>query len=375
MSAERLSFVIEHIYDAALDTTLWPSALETVCAYVDGCAANIFYQDSAENSVNLFHAWGDDPQYRQSSGDKSVSLNPLFPVSTFLEIGAVHVLADVMPIAEFVATQFYREWAAPQGLLDAMYCNLERTATGASALAVRRLERNGLFPEDSKARLRLIVPHVRRAVSIGKVIRFRHVSDAGFAETLDGLAAAVMLVDGGSRLLFANAQAEQMLAEARIMLSAHGRVGAVERGANDALRAAITAAEHGDASLGVKGVAIALAGGDAVTHVAHVLSLASGRRRGAAAAGAAAAIFVRSIYAAEPTSLEILAKAFLLTPSETRVLAAVISASNIDDLAARLGIAKATVKTHLNRLYAKTRTTGQKQLIRLAGGFASPLKA
>ena len=58
----------------------------------------------------------------------------------------------------------YREWVKPQGILDALYTNLERSATSEAALAIRRLEPDGLFDENAKARLKLLVPHFQRAV-------------------------------------------------------------------------------------------------------------------------------------------------------------------------------------------------------------------
>ena len=69
-----------------------------------------------------------------------------------------------MPMDEYLASRMYREWVKPQGILDALYTNLERSATSEAALAIRRLERDGLFDENAKARLKLLVPHFQRAV-------------------------------------------------------------------------------------------------------------------------------------------------------------------------------------------------------------------
>jgi DNA-binding CsgD family transcriptional regulator len=45
----------------------------------------------------------------------------------------------------------------------------------------------------------------------------------------------------------------------------------------------------------------------------------------------------------------------------------------VPEIAAALGIGEGTVKTHLHRLYAKTETTRQADLVKLVVAFSSPL--
>jgi DNA-binding CsgD family transcriptional regulator len=106
--------------------------------------------------------------------------------------------------------------------------------------------------------------------------------------------------------------------------------------------------------------------------VAHVLSMRSGKRKNALNGGTAAALFVQPIQAASPSALEVLARTFRLTAGEVRVLAGVMTTGSVAEIAATLGLAPATVKTHLNRLLAKTGTRRQADLVRLAAGYRSP---
>src|SRR5262245_19875723 len=199
---EQFSRLVERIYDAALDATLWSDALQNICGFVQGCGANIYYQGLSPNDMFHFYAWGDDPDYRQLFFDKYAPLNPLFPAALFLEVGKVHAVSDVMPIDEFRATRMYREWARPQGYLDGLYTNLERSATGASSMSILRLERDGLFDEDARARFTLLVPHLRRAVAIGGVLDFHKARESALSATLDRLSAAVLLVTAEGRLVY-----------------------------------------------------------------------------------------------------------------------------------------------------------------------------
>jgi len=66
---------------------------------------------------------------------------------------------------------------------------------------------------------------------------------------------------------------------------------------------------------------------------------------------------------------EAIAKAYDLTPSELRVLLAIVEVGGVPELAEALGIGETTVKTHLGRLYEKTGARGQAELVKLVAGF------
>src|SRR5258707_276224 len=98
-------------------------------------------------------------------------MNPLLlPMVLSTETGAVVANSDLIPIDEFRASRFYKEWAQPQGYLDAVCATLDKSATGYAAVAVTRHESNGLVDDQMRRRMRLLAPHFCRAVAIGKVI-------------------------------------------------------------------------------------------------------------------------------------------------------------------------------------------------------------
>jgi DNA-binding CsgD family transcriptional regulator len=65
---------------------------------------------------------------------------------------------------------------------------------------------------------------------------------------------------------------------------------------------------------------------------------------------------------------------YQLTPGELRVLTALSQDSGIPAVSAAIGISESTVKTHLQRLFEKTRTSRQADLVKLVAGHASPLR-
>jgi DNA-binding CsgD family transcriptional regulator len=126
--------------------------------------------------------------------------------------------------------------------------------------------------------------------------------------------------------------------------------------------------------VGANGTAVPMTSRDGERFVAHVLPLTSGARRKAGVAySAVAAVFVRKAAFDLPHPLEALADANSLTPAEMRVLMMVVQVGGVPEVAPVLGISEATVKTHLQRIFAKTGTRRQADLVKLVASYMSPL--
>jgi hypothetical protein len=374
MPEEKFSQLIGEIYDAALRPELWPRALEGVCGFVGGSMANIFWQDVAAKTAKKFFEWGNDPHYTQLYMEKYSKLNALFPAAHCFPVGRVFCQSDVMPYEELHETRIYKEWMQPQGYVDFIGCHLEKSEGTCIPTTVIRHERDGVVDHVAMSRMRLITPHIRRAALIGNVISLRTCEAVTFADTLDGLAAGMFLVDKAGRIVHANVSGQAMLDEGIVLRSARGRLTATEVDANRMLKDVFAACCSGDAAVGIKGVAMPLKAACGDQHVAHVLPLTAGtRRRAGNTYAAVAAVFVHKAELESPSPPEALAKAYDLTAMELGVLVGIVHVGGGPAVAQILGIAEATVRTHLKHIFQKTKTNRQADLVKLVAAFESPL--
>src|SRR5262249_51889194 len=159
-SESRLSQLIGDIYDAALDAELWPHALEGVCGFVGGSQANIFWQDVIGKAARKVFEWGNDPHYTRLYMETYARINPFFPAAYGFPVGQVFRQSDLISISELHETRIYKEWMQPQGFVDVIGCNLDKSAGSCIPLAVIRHERDGHVDERALARADLIVPHI-----------------------------------------------------------------------------------------------------------------------------------------------------------------------------------------------------------------------
>jgi DNA-binding CsgD family transcriptional regulator/PAS domain-containing protein len=371
--SERLSALIGRIYDAALDPASWVDVLDQTARFVGGPAASLYYRD-AERNLDVAYQSGIDPRYVKLYIDSYTKLDPTTIGYFFAKLEEPTATADVIPYDEFLHTRFYKEWARPQGLVDTANAVLERSATTAACFVVFRHERDGVIDDEARRRMRLVIPHIRRAALIGKVIDLKKAEAASLADTLDGISAGMFLVDATGRIVHANAAGHVMLKKANVLHVERGRLIANDPQADQALADSFATAGSGDAAVGVKGVAVPLVARDGERYVAHVLPLTSGaRRRAGTSYAAVAALFVHKAALDAPSPPEAIAKTYKLTPMELRVLLAVVEVGGVPEVAEALGIAETTVRTHLRQAYQKTGTNRQADLVKLVAAFSNPL--
>jgi len=192
---------------------------------------------------------------------------------------------------------------------------------------------------------------------------------ATLADILDGLGAGMFVVDAAGRIVHANASGRAMLQERLVLRAAEGRLVACGTRAAAALKELLAKAAVAEA----RPMALPLSAGDGRHYVAHLLPLAAGARRSGTTCPALAAVLVHRAVVATHCPPEVIAELYNLTPSELRVLLAIVEVGGVAETAQALGVAEATVKTHLHRLFVKTGASRQADLVKLVAGFSNPL--
>lgn len=196
---------------------------------------------------------------------------------------------------------------------------------------------------------------------------------ATFADALDGLVAGLFLVDATGRIVHANLSGHAILHERAVLRAAAGTLVACEANAARVLKE-VLAITAGGATPSSGGVAVPLSTGDGRHYILHVLALTSGaRRRAGATYAAVAALFIHKAGLEGSFAHDAIARLYNLTPTESRVLLAIVEVGGVPETAQAMGIAEATVKTHLHRLFGKTGATRQADLVKLVASFSNPL--
>ena len=284
------------------------------------------------------------------------------------------IVPDCISREEFCRSRFGKEWLFPQGLVDGLFSNVEKSSTSCDTFLAVRTMSDGFADDEMRRRFAVVAPHIRRAVLIGQVIDRKTVEAASLADSFDTLTAGMFLVDATGRILHANASGLGMVAEAKVLHATSGKLGATHPQADQALLDSFVAAASGDAALGRRGIAVPLKARKGERYVAHVLPLTSGARRKAGTSySAVATVFVHKAVLDLPSPPEAVAKEFQLTPAELRVLFAIIEVGGVPEVAEVLGISEGTVKTHLHHVFERPAPPGRSSLSSSSPAIPTPV--
>lgn len=362
--SSRVTGLIAHLYDAAMDDALWSgTAMRIADAFGSTSTVLKLHGDNAR--VNLLECTGNlVMSEREREWAESWHRRDLW-VERSVAYGMARVITDedLVTPEEQARSGFYQEWLRHldiHHMLGAVFT----TADGAiGVLGIHRPRTAGAYMASERRQAALVLPHLQRALRLGQRFAALSQAHAASAQALDRLDTGVLVVDGACRILHASGMAERLLRENADLTVIHGRLALRPPALHDTLlslvRDAMTTAHGGVAK---PGAALSIARPRRLPLAIEVAPL----RPSAVAFGThrpAVLLFIRD--PETPIAAARLRELFGLTRTEGAVAAALGRGASLDDIAADLGIGLATVRSHLKRILAKTGTHRQAEVAAL----------
>lgn len=361
----RILEILDLVYAAALDPRRWPEALAAMAREVQGSMA-IEWRDPLTGSA-IVHEVGGDLKFLRTMLDEQPDED--------VRVGADPT--SVFRVAEPDGHGFGMpggrrlSMVRPGGWRDTLVARLSRDpADGARLCVARSLVQSDLSLGD-RHRLERLAPHIARAIAIARSFQ-NALQEIGRLEVvLDVMPAPILLARANGQLTFMNRAARAAVAEGDLIGISGDRLCPRAPEARQTWAAAFDMAP--DAFDPSPCRSLVLKGHGGRGGIAHVLDLdASAAGLGGARPVARAVVLVRPRegLARWPGLFESMHG---LSPAEARVLAVFAEAGGIavpgqgdlalEDVARRLAISRNTAKTHLQRLFEKTGTQRQSELL------------
>jgi DNA-binding CsgD family transcriptional regulator len=369
------SALIDDIYGAILDKSRWLDVLRQTTQFVDAQAGVLLWRSEVSGAADpVYYSFGIESRYAESYMECYAEFDPLMVAMCSRETGDVASATELVPRSEFVESRFYKDWAQPQGWVRSVHVNLAKSPASFVYLSLWRDGTSGSEGWPAMDRLRLLASHLRRAVQVRKFVD-RHAAEAAtLGDTLDGIGPGIFFVNADAHILEANANGRAMLEQGTLVREHGGRLIPADRDAEQGLAEIFCGFESGNPASIVQSASVLLSARTSEPFVARVLPLIEGaRRRTDNAYTAVAAVFVQKASFDLPSSREVIARTYKLTPTELRVLLAIVDVGGVPKVSEAMGISASTVKTHLRRLFAKTGTDRQADLVKLVAAYANPI--
>lgn len=348
--------LIGGIYDAVIDPARWHDALNAICGRYRFYLALLDLVDTAQLKSLLHVEVNVAPAFQGMMTPRHIA------AVEQLWGGAARMLA--LPLEEpmtyskltdpatWPGNLYYEEFVKPQGIIDAAVLYLVREGPLIGGVGFSRHQSAGPVKTDELDALRVLAPHLRRAVTISGLLRSATTAVATFEAALDASTSGAVLVDSKMRIVHANKAAKRMIAADDPIGDRHGLLEIHGERRPGAVVAAVSGAAH-EESLGRRGIAIPVLRADGTPLIVTVMPLVRRSHGTGAPVAASAAVFIAEAH--EPlVSAGAASELFGLTPMETRVFELIAAGSTTDDAARTLGVAASTLRTHVLHLFDKT---------------------
>jgi DNA-binding CsgD family transcriptional regulator/PAS domain-containing protein len=364
---------VDLIYDAAPDPSLWPDALDAVAKCFDDVGANLFWR-TAQGTFEILASPGLEEsgrEYQRVWFTQDVRAIRASERQLWLLRDSVtdrHVVTE----QEMATHPFYTEFLAKYGLRWVASAGVSPNPSILVAVSVQRSASKPAFSDDELDLLTVLSRHVEKSLRLSVRLLDAELRDVEMQQALSRLGVGVITVEAGCRVRYANAAAERLLVDHGIRVKhqqLHFENSAaqeeldrtvsnwMEHAADSALRRPIPhliRASHRERPVTVYILPVIRWS----TEPSHFLT----RTR--------AIVLVIDQQPADPLDPSTVRDLLDLTLGEARVAALIGAGISPKEAAERLGVAEATARNTLKRVFSKVGVSRQSELAVLLSRFA-----
>lgn len=362
--APPISDLIAQLYDAAMDTALWPGTATRI-AEAFGSTSTVLKLQADDARITLLEctdnlivsarqqAWAEEWHRRDLWVERSVAC------------GMSRVVTDeeLVTPEEQKQSGFYQEWLRYLGIHHMLGAIFPAADGAIGVLGIHRAQEAGAYNVSERRQAALLLPHLQRALRLRQRLASASLAQEAGAQVLDRLEVGVLVVDDTCRVMYANMGAETILRE-NIEIAVMGRHLFIRDPVlQDELRSLVRNAIHtARGKVACPGAARAVPRDHRLPLAVEIaplrpcLSPFGGQRP-------CALVLVRDPEA--PIAVQRLRDLFGLTQTEGAVATELTSGRSLKEIATQLGIGMATVRSHLKNILAKTNTHRQAELVAL----------
>jgi DNA-binding CsgD family transcriptional regulator len=364
MSHDTFDRIVDEIYEAATDETLWSGVIRKVAEFSGGFGGGLNLWDTANHTFPAYYQAGFSEEYCKLYSEEYLKFDPR--PHAMMKLPQLELYTDAMLFADELRPRHeFFDWERRHCDTRFGYgARLIKNSRLESMLVLARTQAQGPASLDDLERLQLFVPHLRRSIAVA-----RKVGERLAKETLDALPFGIVVLDEAGRVVLANSAISAMAAKRDgLALSLAGLV-LTSRRENEALQRLVhlhqtrsySKLDRQDPGL----LALRPSGARPYAIMVHPL-----RRNAVVMPGLHNAVMI-CVTDPEDTSQRTAARLgdlFDFTPSEAALCAALVQSGTLADAAAACGLTSGSARQYMKRIFAKTNTRGQVELVALIMG-------
>jgi DNA-binding CsgD family transcriptional regulator len=356
VTIDEYSRIVTAIHAAAITPEHWIEAMTAVRQALNATGSAMVIADGASRSIKCASVPSDAmDSYLDYYHNVDYVLDAV-------EHGPVGVTRAGEPLIALKAkSEFNADWMLPHEMDDGLFVRLTDGELPTCFLVAAPHRTQEFGTTDRVKLVNALIPHLQQALRTQKCISDLAIQASDAAEAVDGMRHAVFVVGPGATIVHLNSAAEKMIASRNGPNVRAGSLCVAPSAAHAELKRSVGTAlglSSANAKVGNSFLCQRISGGRPyVVHVTPFTTRDNGSPR--------ALVVVVDPNDDPAPSADLLRRLFGLTTAEADVAQLVAGGHGLKPIADELALSIATVKTHLQRVFAKTDTHRQAELVRL----------
>jgi DNA-binding CsgD family transcriptional regulator/PAS domain-containing protein len=349
-------------YEAAAQPELWFAFLKQYAEATAADAAFLQIHDLAAHASVMLSGFGIASPLRQSYNEYYSKINVWRERGRTLYVpGTVNLDQEQCPRSVLERSEFYHDCLKRFGVVFSMGAVIAREGERAPTLSCLRNPSKHAFDEAEREVARFLLPHLARAWTIVKRLELLSAGES----VLDTLPLGVVFLASGGAAIYWNRAAEEIFGSNDGLCLRNGVLTALDKVANAHLSNAIDSALAPCKPPGpVAAISVPRPSLRRDYQVVAAPLLGSFRQFTGAPRPAALALITEPEQK-QPASTHLLMQLYKLTRKEAAIASKLSEGKSIERAGEELSVTYETARTHLRRIFSKTGTSRQAELLLL----------
>ena len=355
-------------YEAAAEPALWPGFLERCNDALRSDITLIQVHDIRLKQSNILSAFGISTPFKQSYNEHYSKLNVWREGGRELYVpGNVNLDQEQCPRPVFERSEFNHDYLRRMNIAHSLGAIIARRHSQAPTLTVLRGSCKGAYGEEERKVAKFLLPHLARAWTVCERLELLAAGES----VLDNLRVGVVFLGSGGAAVCCNRRAEEIFRAGDGLSLRDGRLWTWDRTASAQLCQAIDHALSPDRPMGPAAVPAPRTSRLRAYQVV-VAPLRARLRQFTGMAAPLAVVLIMDPERPGPAKLDLLIQLYGLTPKEAEMASRLAEAKSVEQAADEMGITYQTARTHLRRIFSKTGTSRQTELLLLVARLPGP---
>jgi DNA-binding CsgD family transcriptional regulator len=369
-SGGEVADLIAALYDAGIEPERWPNALERFAALFGASYGGLVLAGPRDRVAQIGSA-SSDPTYSRSYGEYYGRMDPVIPAAITASAGTMITDTMVIPKVALERTEFHQDWVRPQGYYSALAANFIRNGDNVGVAVLSRRQPEEDFLQDDLDLLAVLIPHLQRTVRMQWHLSSLQAERNSALEALDRLSHGIVVTDQSCRIMLANRAAEEILAQSDGIGSGSIGLRTAKAAQTSELRRLISGAAGAGRCPPVGGTLLV----DRPSTKKPFQVLVSPLRADIGWMGMSwqtptVLVLMIDPERETPNIESRLRTLFGLTRTEARLAREIAAGEGLISVAESLGVLPSTARTHLHRVFEKTETKRQAELVKVVEHLA-----